>query len=357
MRYYLPHEYFSLPAKEVLLRIQKHREKLGDDLLILAHHYQSDAVMALADKSGDSFELSRFAAAAKATRIIFAGVHFMAEAADIMTRDDQTVVLPHGDAGCPMADMAPIDEVEAAWRQLASIIDVEKDLMPVTYINSHATVKAFCGRHGGIICTSSSARAAVDWALERRSKLFFFPDQHLGRNTAIDRGIPEDKIVVWDPHVGLGGLTVKAVRDAQVILWKGNCHVHTRFKPEMVFEARALFPYCVVIVHSETPREVLELADAHGSTRTIVDYVNKAPPGATIFVGTEVNLVNRLAKQSSLKMVLPLAPSPCPNMHRNTINDILYVLDQWPNVNVVRVPPDVRDPARTAMERMLSLQV
>jgi quinolinate synthase len=311
--------YKSLSNDELQSRIQAVRAQLGSKLLILGHHYQQDEVIALADLTGDSYQLSQMAADSRDCRYIaFCGVHFMAETADILGNRPEKlaerngerirVILPDLAAGCSMADMAAIHQIEDAWDQLGEVIDTS-DITPVTYINSAASLKAFVGRHGGIVCTSSNAKAALDWAFARTSRVMFFPDQHLGRNTAIGMGITLDEMPVWDPHaLELGGNSEAALHKSKVILWKGHCSVHQMFRPEHVKLLREKHPGIKILVHPECPREVFELADLSGSTSKIIKTVEAAPPGTKWAIGTELHLVNRLKQQHPEQEVHFLSP-------------------------------------------------
>jgi quinolinate synthase len=349
----LPREYLALEDEELVHRIGERRKEIGDRMVLLAHHYQQDAIVDLADFIGDSFYLARTASLQEGIRyIVFCGVHFMAESADILSADDQQVLHPDLTAGCPMADMADIEDVERAWDDLES--SGELDFIPVTYMNSDAEVKAFCGRRGGTVCTSSNASAVFDWILDQGKRIFFLPDEHLGRNIAASKEIPEDRIAVWDPKQLKGGLDDKATV-ATVIVWKGFCHVHTWFKPQHVHDTRRKAPEAKIIVHPECIREVVALSDAFGSTEYISRYVSEAPPGTTIFIGTEIHHVNRLARNNPDKKVLPLARSLCPNMYKVSLNDLLWTLDNLGEVNVVEVPTEVKKDARKALERMLEI--
>jgi len=351
----LPAEYEKLSTQEIKDRISRIKNRLGKNLLILAHHYQSDDIVSFADFTGDSLELSRKASQSEANLIVFCGVHFMAEAAHILAREGQTIVLPDLDAGCPMADMASIGEVESAWAQLTSLGDIDKTLMPVTYINSSAELKAFCGKHGGIVCTSANASAALDWAFARRSKVVFLPDQHLGRNTAELKGIGSEETILWESFLPFGGNSQDALKRAKIIFWNGHCHVHTRFTYEHVQKARKNYPGGKIVVHPECPREVIRASDASGSTGFIVRYVAEAPEGSTILIGTEINLVGRLAKAHPGKVILPLERSLCPNMFKTGVEDLLFVLDNPGKVNVIQVPAEITRQAKIALQNMLDL--
>lgn len=340
---------------ELLEAILARKEALGDELLILTHHYQRQEIVGVGDYRGDSFGLSRKAAASKARHILFCGVHFMAESAAILARPHQTVQIPDPHAGCLMADMAALEAVEMAWEELAEVISI-KSLIPVVYMNSEAGLKAFCGSRGGLVCTSSNAWAALRWGLSRGEKVFFLPDQHLGRNTAHRLGLTPADLVVWDPEEPLGGNRPDDLRRARLILWDGHCHVHTRFQVEHLLTMREAYPEAKIVVHPECTAEVVALADASGSTDFIVNYVREAQPGATIIIGTEINLVQRLALEHPDRQVLDLAYSLCPNMFKITLAKLLETLDHPGERNVVTVPADVKESARLALDRMLALQ-
>lgn len=355
----IPRDYFKMPAEERDERTWAARRKLGDRLVILGHHYQRDEVIQFADFRGDSFKLSQQAATQdKAEFILFCGVHFMAESADILTAPDKKVILPNVEAGCSMADMARIDDVQAAWDALAGL-GIEH-VIPVTYMNSAASLKAFCGRNEGIVCTSSNAARVFDWSFARGERIFFFPDEHLGRNTATRRGIPQEEMVLWDPFLPLGGNTEEALRKARVILWKGYCSVHARFTVEQIDDARRKNPDVNVIVHPECRLEVVQAADANGSTEYIIDTITAAPDGTSWAVGTEINLVNRLNNELPGKHVFCLDPviCPCSTMYRVHPAYVLWALENLAEgnlVNQVTVDGDTRRDALVALERMLSV--
>jgi quinolinate synthase len=314
--------YKTLPNEALAARIQAVRDELGPRLLILGHHYQQDEVIALSDLRGDSYQLSQLAADSSECRFIaFCGVHFMAETADILANRPEKlaersgervrVILPDMAAGCSMADMAAIHQIEDAWDQLGEVLDAD-DITPVTYINSAASLKAFVGRHGGIVCTSSNARAAIEWAFASTSRVMFFPDQHLGRNTALGMGITEDLMPVWNPHADeLGGNGATTLVRSKVILWRGHCSVHQMFRPEHVRMFREQHPGIKILVHPECPREVFELADLSGSTSKIIKTVDAAPPGTKWAIGTELHLVNRLKQEHPEQEVYFLSPVVC----------------------------------------------
>ena len=344
-----------LDEKETIERILAIKEALGEQLLILTHHYQRKEIVDVGNYPGDSFGLSQKAAADKAARfIVFCGVHFMAESAEILSRSHQTVQIPDVEAGCWMADMADIYFVEKAWGEVTSITG-EESVMPIVYMNSDAILKAFCGRHGGAVCTSSNAPAAFRWGFSEREKILFFPDQHLGRNTGNQMAIPPEEMIVWNPHKPLGGNTPGSIKRAKVILWDGYCLVHTRFRVEHVLRMRERFPEAKIVVHPECTQEVVALADAVGSTSFIVKYVENAPPNTTIIVGTEINLVNRLAFEYADKRVLDLHYSLCPNMFKINLKNLLWAVENIGQVNVITVPEVIRADARMALDRMLAL--
>ncbi len=311
--------------------------------------------MNLGDYRGDSFGLSKKAASDKDARyIVFCGVHFMAESAAILARDHQRVQISDVNAGCWMADMADAHLVETAWRELTEIV-YEDSIMPLVYMNSDAMIKAHCGRHGGLVCTSSNAVDAFTWALRQREKIFFFPDEHLGRNSGNTLKIPQDEMIVWDPHKPLGGNTKETIIKARVMLWKGHCLVHTRFKVEHMEKMRKQFPEAKIIVHPECTQEVVSLADATGSTSFIVNYVKNAPPKTRIIVGTEINLIRRLALEYPDKTVMPLLDSLCPNMNKITLSNLLSSLENIGELNIVAVDEPIKTEAKLALDRMLEL--
>ncbi|MBW1842680.1 MAG: quinolinate synthase NadA [Deltaproteobacteria bacterium] len=331
------------------------KETLGKEVIILTHHYQRKEIVDIGHYKGDSFGLSQTAAADRSARhIVFCGVHFMAESAEILSQPHQTVQLPDLRAGCPMADMADIYIVEKAWEALISIAGTQS-VMPLVYMNSDAHLKAFCGRHGGAVCTSSNTRAAFEWGFDRREKIFFFPDQHLGRNTGNQMGLSPGEMIVWNPEKPLGGNDRESVENARLILWDGFCNVHTRFRTEHVVRMRKEYPEAKIVVHPECTQEVVELADTTGSTSFIVKYVENAPPGTTIIIGTEINLINRLAIENTDKTVLDLHYSLCPNMFRINPKNLLRTLENIGRENVVTVPDEIKSDARMALDRMLAL--
>lgn len=352
-------DYLARPEAETCAAITGRKEELGDRLLILGHHYQQDAVYRFADATGDSLKLARFAAQATSRKyIVFCGVHFMAESADILTADEQAVILPDLRAGCPMADMASMAEVEWAWRELAGV--GRERVIPVTYVNSSALIKAFVGRHGGSVCTSSNAERVLTWALGRGDKVFFFPDEHLGRNSAYALGIPDEQVVRWQRGEKLGGNSPEALRRAKVILWNGYCTVHMQFTAAHVAAWRAKDPAVQIIVHPECRHEVVRAADRYGSTEGIIKAVAESPPGSKWAIGTEVNLVHRLKKTQPDKEVHSLSPFQClcSTMYRIKPAYLLWVLDnlaQGRVVNRITVPAEVAAEARIALDRMLEI--
>jgi len=351
--------YLLVPDNSLDERIASAKKRLGKDVVILGHHYQRDEVVKFADFSGDSLKLSYQAAEADARYIVFCGVHFMAESADILRRSHQIVVLPDLNAGCSMADMADIGQVETCWDELSSLGDLK--VVPVTYMNSTAAIKAFTGEHGGSVCTSSNAAAVMRWAFERGEKVLFLPDEHLGRNTAFRMGIPLDQMVVWDPYRELGGNSPEAIQKARVILWKGYCSVHQRFQPKHIERVRRENPGIRVIVHPECRFEVAQAADQIGSTEGIIKAISESGPGCDWAIGTEIHLVNRLSKTFTDRRIISLDPSVCvcTTMFRITPQHLLWALDNLANGNIVnRISVDdrTRDFARIALDRMLSLR-
>ncbi len=363
----LPERYTKAPAGELAGWIGAAKAALGRRVLVLGHHYQRDEVMAWADARGDSFGLSRTAADTRdAEFIVFCGVHFMAESADILTADHQQVLLPDLNAGCSMADMADLDEVEEAWSQLGAVTDLER-LIPITYMNSSAALKAFVGTHGGAVCTSSNARAVLAWALGPADdggaggdQVLFFPDQHLGRNTGYDLGYGADDMAVWNPRLAMGGLDEARVKAATLLLWKGHCSVHQRFAPEHVAAFRAEHPGGIVLVHPECAHEVVELADEVGSTDAIIRAVAAAPSGATVGIATEIHLVKRLADEHPDKQVVCLDPlvCPCSTMFRIDAPHLAWVLEGLVAGEVrnrITVDQETAAGAQVALERMLAI--
>jgi len=362
----LPDLYTTASPEDLAGRIGDARRHLGSRLMILGHHYQRDEVMAWADARGDSFGLSRMAADNReAEWIVFCGVHFMAESADILTAEHQVVMLPDLNAGCSMADMADLESVEEAWESLSGVTDVER-IVPVTYMNSSAALKAFVGDHGGAVCTSSNARAVLSWALgldggpARGDKVLFFPDQHLGRNTGYQLGYGAGDMAVWDPRADLGGLDEAAVKDSTLLLWKGHCSVHQRFRPSHVDAFRAEHPDGLVLVHPECAHDVVEMADHVGSTDHIIRMVEAAAPGSVIGVATEIHLVNRLGAEHPDRTVVCLDPlvCPCSTMFRIDAPHLAWILDglvEGEVRNPITVDPATAHSARLALERMLAI--
>lgn len=355
----LPDRYTAATQEQLESWIGEAKAALGDRLLILGHHYQREEVMRWADARGDSFGLSRLAAGSTAEYIVFCGVHFMAESADVLTGGTRHVILPDLNAGCSMADMADLDSVEEAWDALAAVTDIER-IVPITYMNSSAALKAFVGRNGGAVCTSSNARAVVTWALSRGDKLLFFPDQHLGRNTGYQLGMGAADMRVWDPKRELGGLEEVDVKEATLLLWKGHCSVHQRFKVAHVEAFRAEHPDGLVVVHPECAREVIEVADQVGSTDFIIKAVEAAPAGSVIGIGTEIHLVQRLAAEHPDRTVVSLDPlvCPCSTMFRIDAAHLAWVLENLVAGNVVNqitVDEETATWARVALERMLEI--
>ena len=358
MYFSLPKEYREAPVLELKDRIGAAKERQGRRLCILVHHYQRMEVVEFGDYVGDSYDLSKRAAIQKeAETIVFCGVHFMAEAADILTSDRQQVYLANPLAGCPMADMAEMADVLEAWEYLKPFGGAER-IMPVSYMNTTAGLKAFTGRNGGLICTSSNARAALEYAYGRCEKAFFFPDENLGMNTGRKMGLKPDEMIVWDFSREAGGLSKEQIDRAKLILWKGHCHVHTNFTPEHVRQMRERHPGVQIIVHPECIPEVVDLVDGVGSTRYLVDYCEKVPSGSIIAIGTEVNLIHRMAEQYPDKTILQLSGDICPvcaNMYRTTLNDLAYCLDHYPDIKPVSVSDSDRSNALLALERMLEI--
>lgn len=364
----LPQEYRDASDEELQERIKAAKARLGNKLLILGHFYQRDEIIVHADFVGDSFQLAKNATERPdADHIVFCGVHFMAETADILSTPEQTVTLPNLSAGCSMADMANIDQVEDCWEQLGEICgtnpdaDGKQQIVPVTYMNSSAALKAFCGRHGGIVCTSSNAHAVLEWAFARGKRVLFFPDQHLGRNTALAMGMSLDQMPVWNPYKPAGGAEDPSVyADAKMILWKGFCSVHQRFTVDQIERARKAYPGVKVIVHPECSMDVVNAADGTGSTAYIVKEIANAPTGSAVAVGTEINLVNRLAAQYPDKTVFCLDPVVCPcstmyRIHPAYLAWALENIEQGNIVNRITVDEDTARDAKIALQRMLEV--
>ena len=344
-------------------RIRAARARLGDKAVLLCHHYQRADVYQYADLTGDSLKLSRLAAETDAEYIVFCGVHFMAEVADIMSQPHQMAILPDLAAGCSMADMANLAKVERCWRELTEVLETPDALItPVTYINSAADLKAFCGEHGGIVCTSTNAPTILDWAFAQREKVLFFPDQHLGRWTGFNKGIPLDEMVVWDPDLEYGGLTPEQIKKAKILLWKGHCSVHQMFQPAHIIKFRNQYPDGFVISHPESALEVCRQSDYVGSTEYIINIIKKAAPNTRWLVGTELNLVNRLAEEVKHegKIVQFMAPTVCmcSTMQRIDPQHLAWTLENLADgkvVNRISVPEHEAALAKVALERMLAV--
>jgi len=354
--------YLILPDHTMDERIAAARRALGSTTILLGHHYQRDEVIRFADFTGDSYKLSKAAAETGAEYIVFCGVHFMAESADLLAHAGQQVILPDLNAGCSMADMAEIGQVEECWDNLRKAGLSETEILPLTYMNSSAAIKAFCGERGGLVCTSSNARNAFAWAFARAQKILFLPDQHLGRNTAHAMGIPLSEMVVYDPWQIGGGLAPERLRTARVILWKGHCSVHQRFLPEHVDKVRAKYPGIQVIVHPECRLEVCAKADALGSTERLIQIVHDAPSGSSFAIGTEIHLVHRLAQQFAAqgKPIVTLDDTGClcTTMYRISPQHLAWALEnlvQGRVVNRIQVRDDVKYWARVALDRMLEV--
>ena len=357
----LPEAYLGLSDEEMDARIVAAKAALGPRLVILGHHYQRDEVIKFADYTGDSFKLAgQVSRHPDADFIVFCGVHFMAESADVLSADHQQVILPDLAAGCSMADMADIEQLEMCWNDLTQM--GVSGVVPVTYINSTAAVKAFCGEHGGVVCTSSNAAATLRWAWQRGERILFLPDQHLGRNTAYKMGVPLDEMVVWDPHEMWGGLDPDATRQARMILWKGHCSVHTRFTVRQIDNIRRDHPGVRVIVHPEVPLDVVQAADDSGSTEYIIKQVTASPAGSVWAVGTEIHLVNRLAREvqpSRTVLSLDSFGCLCSTMFRVSPNHLLWTLDGLVAGEVrnrIVVPVEQKHWTKVALDRMLSIQ-
>jgi len=359
----IPQHYAEMSGEELDRRISAARAALGERLVILGHHYQRDEIIKYADYRGDSFKLAQLAAARpQADYIVFCGVHFMAESADILSGPHQQVILPNPAAGCSMADMANIAEVEECWEMLLDVLGEDAGIIPVTYMNSAANLKAFCGRNGGIVCTSSNAPAVVKWAFSQGKRVLFFPDEHLGRNTALKYGIPESRMFVWNPKDPMASNTAdEEIEQAQIILWKGYCTTHMRFNVQQIEKARADYPGIKVLVHPECRREVVEAADLYGSTEYIIAQIEKAPAGSQWAVATEINLVHRLAQEHPDQFIFCLDPviCPCSTMYRIHPAYLAWVLEALLNgevINQIKVDEATVYWAKVALERMLALK-
>jgi quinolinate synthase len=354
-------DYLALPDHSMDGRIAEARARLGTTTVILGHHYQRDEVIQFADATGDSYKLSKIAAETDARYIVFCGVHFMAESADVLGREGQQVILPDLSAGCSMADMAEISQVEACW-EVVERMGLAEETIPLTYMNSTAAIKAFCGEHGGLVCTSSNAGKAFEWAYARGKRILFLPDQHLGRNTGYAMGIGLDEMAVWDPWAIQGGQSKERLAASRVLLWKGHCAVHQRFLPNHVEQVKAKYPGIQVIVHPECRWEVCQKADALGSTERLIALVEQAPEGSMFAVGTEIHLVNRMAKRFAAqgKKVITLDDTGClcTTMYRISPQHLAWVLENLVEervVNRIQVRPGVKRWARVALDRMLEV--
>ena len=354
-------DYQVLSSDELFARTAAAKRTLGDQVMVLGHNYQRDEVIEHADFRGDSLLLAKLAAQhSERPYVVFCGVHFMAETADILSRSNQTVILPDMAAGCSMADMAAIEQVDQCWDALARILPVEETVTPAVYVNSAAVLKAFCGEHGGITCTSSNARAVIEWAWARREKILFFPDEHLGRNTANKMGVPRDQMIVWDPFQPNGGNSLEAIRKARLILWKGHCSVHQMFQPAHVDYFRKKYPDLKVIVHPECHEDVVNRADLVGSTEFIIKTVSAAPAGTAWAVGTELNLVNRLKRNQPDKRVFFLSSTvcQCATMFRIDAPHLCWAMENLAEghvVNHIVVPDDEKAWAKIALDRMMAV--
>lgn len=356
----LPEKYKALSDSECLPRIKQAKKKLGNKVFILGHHYQRDEVIQFADEVGDSLMLSQKAAQTNSKYIVFCGVTFMVETADIITSDDQIVLHPDLSAGCPMADMAPVSKVSKAWKELEEILGNMTDVIPITYVNSYAETKAFCGEHNGVVCTSSNADKILKWALDQNKKVFFFPDQHLGRNSAHKLSVTNDEMALWEREKDYGGLSEDKIKSAKIYLWNGCCPVHERFKYDDLKAIRKSDPEIKILVHPEVPEKLANEADYMGSTQYIADMIEQAPAGSKWAIGTEVHLVSRLAKNHPDKKIVLLGSSICMCLMMDRISPqyLLWTLESLVNgevVNVVKVPKDIAKKAIKALDRMLEL--
>jgi len=350
----LPEKYKALSDEETLPLIEAAKNKLGDEVFILGHHYQRDEVIKFADEVGDSLNLSQKAAKSKSKYIVFCGVRFMAETADIVTGDDKIVILPDLAAGCPMADMAPVDKIEQAWKELNEVIDID-DVIPITYINSSAETKAFCGENNGLVCTSANAESIIKWAFDENKKIFFFPDRYLSTNIAHKIGLNDDEIALWN-----GNLSEDQIKSAKILVWNGYCPVHARFKGEDIDTMREQNPNIKIIVHPEVPEKVAEKADFMGSTNFIVKTIEQAVSGSEWAIGTEIHLVSRLAKQHPDKKIRLIGTSVCmcATMERISPQNLLWVLESLQKgevVNQIKVEDDIKKSALLALNRMFEL--
>jgi quinolinate synthase len=354
--------YQQLQDDDCEARILAAKKKLGSRLVILGHHYQRADVYKHADLTGDSLGLSKLSSQTESEFVVFCGVHFMAEVADILGKPHQSVVLPDMAAGCSMADMASLPKVERAWRELSEVLDPDEKVTPVTYINSAADLKAFCGEHGGIVCTSSNAGKILDWSFARREKVLFFPDQHLGRWSGYQKGVALEEMQVWDPDEPMGGLTPEQIRAAKILLWKGHCSVHQMFRPQHILKFRNQHPEGIVISHPECSFEVCKLSDHVGSTDAIIKTIAAAPPNTHWLVGTELNLVNRIAEEFKAQGKIVQFMSPmvcmCSTMARIDPQHLAWTLENLVDgkvVNRIKVPEREAGLARVALDRMLAV--
>lgn len=353
--YQIPDEYYTLSTEEMEKRVKDIKERLGDALFIPGHHYQKEEVVVFSDSTGDSLQLAQVAANNKKARyIVFCGVHFMAETADILTEDEQIVILPDMRAGCSMADMADHHQTDRAWVELQKLFG--DTILPLTYVNSTAAIKAFVGRNDGATVTSSNAKKVVSWAFTQKERILFLPDQHLGRNTAFDLGVPLEHMAIWNPITDTLEYEGDDLNNIKVILWKGHCSVHENFTVGNVHETRSQYPNMTIIVHPECRREVVELSDMAGSTSYIINAIEKAAPGTEWAIGTEMNLVNRLIKDNPDKKIISLNPQMCPclTMNRIDLPHLVWSLDTLENTNnTIKVPADIAENAKLALDRML----
>ena len=357
----IPVSYLKMAPEDLDVRIKDAKAALGERLVVLGHHYQRNEIIKFADLRGDSFKLSQYAASQESAEyIMFCGVHFMAETAEVLSAPHQKVLLPNLTAGCSMADMAHIDDVLDCWDDLEHVLRDSGGIVPITYMNSTAAIKALCGRSNGIVCTSSNAAATFEWAYQRGERVLFLPDQHLGRNTALKLGIGLDEMLVWNPFKPLGGHTEEALRNARVILWQGHCSVHTRFTVEQIEEARRQHPDVNVIVHPECFMETVQAADYNGSTEFIIKTITDAPAGSVWAVGTEISLVNRVAKENPDKTVFCLDSVVCPcstmyRIHPAYMSWVLDGLNAGVVLNQITVDEQTQIEAKVALDRMLSV--
>ena len=349
----LPEKYRVLDEGSLIKSIVGLKKHYGKKLLLLAHHYQRKEIVRFADYIGDSYDLAKRAAQnGEAEFIVFCGVRFMAESAAILAQPGQTVIHPDVDAGCPLADMADIVQVESVWQQFKTVTNTKK-IMPVVYINSDSELKAFCGKHGGTVCTSSKAVDALNWAFAERDKVLFFPDANLGENSAVKLQLPRQKVFRLNSTLPFDRQSEERIKEAKLLLWNGHCHVHTWFKTEHIQKIRKNYPDVKIVVHPECRREIVDLADASGSTKFIVNFVDDSPKNSIIAIGTEANLVDRLARENPDKKILPLSKSICPNMWKVSLNDLFWVLENLGEVNKVVVEEKIKKDARIALQNML----